>query len=448
MAVGVVAAVTVSAALALVVSLRGSLEGSIESAERTEVRQVAALVRSGAPLDRFDLPFEDHLAQVVDASGAVRSASPQLLGQPALPPGPASPDNSGIAVARMSELPSGAEGPWLVVSTLAVGPQGQWTVHVVASLQTTERPMRTATREMRLGLPALLLVVGVTAWLLSGLVLRPVESIRASALDFARRALHGRVAEPAGGDEIARLARTMNEMLERLEASAARERRFVADASHELRSPLAAIQAHLDVALAHPERTDWVATASEISAEAQRMQRIVEDLLLLARADEAAGALLLAPVDLDEVVLAEARRLRDRARVEVDVSRVSGARIDGDRDRLAQVVRNLLVNAERHAEARVWLELSATGAEAVLAVSNDGPAIAEADRERIFERFTRLDEARSRGRGGAGLGLAIAREIVEAHGGTIQVADLEHGEEGRGARFIVRLPATRDPPGG
>jgi signal transduction histidine kinase len=174
------------------------------------------------------------------------------------------------------------------------------------------------------------------------------------------------------------------------------------------------------------------------------MQRIVEDLLLLARADEAAGALLLAPVDLDEVVLAEARRLRDRARVEVDVSRVSGARIDGDRDRLAQVVRNLLVNAERHAEERVWLELSAASGEAVLAVSNDGPTIAEADRERIFERFTRLDEARSRGRGGAGLGLAIAREIVEAHGGTIQVADQEEGEDGRGARFIVRLPSAHD----
>jgi signal transduction histidine kinase len=443
-AVGVVAVATVSAAFAMVASLRGSLEDGIESAERTEAGQIAALVRSGAPPDRLDLPFEDHLAQVVDASGSVRSASPQLLGQPALTPGPANPDHPGIAVAHLRELPSGAEGPWLVVSTLAVGPQGPWTVHVVASLRTAERSMRTAALQMQLGLPALLLVVGVTAWLLSGLVLRPVESIRAGALDIARRALHGRVAEPAGGDEVARLARTMNEMLDRLEASAARERRFVADASHELRSPLAAIQAYLDVALAHPERTDWVATANEISAEAQRMQRIVEDLLLLARADEAAGALLLAPVDLDEVVLAEARRLRDRARVEVDVSRVSGARIDGDRDRLAQVVRNLLVNAERHAEERVWLELSAASGEAVLAVSNDGPTIAEADRERIFERFTRLDEARSRGRGGAGLGLAIAREIVEAHGGTIQVADQEEGEDGRGARFIVRLPSAHD----
>jgi signal transduction histidine kinase len=224
-------------------------------------------------------------------------------------------------------------------------------------------------------------------------------------------------------------------MLERLEASAERERRFVADASHELRSPLAAIQAQLDVALAHPERADWVATASEISLEVQRMQRIVEDLMLLARAEESAGALRLGPVDLDELVLAEARRLRDRGRVEVDVSRVSGARIAGDRDRLNQVVRNLLVNAERHARRLVRIELGVAGDEAVLVVRDDGPGIPVADRERVFERFTRLDEARSRGQGGTGLGLAIARQIVEAHGGTITVA-----EQDAGARLVVRLP--------
>ncbi len=436
-AVAVVAVATVPGTFGMVGSLRNSLEGGIESSERVEVEQIAVLVRSGAPPEQLDLPFEDHLAQVVDASGSVRSASAELRGAPALTSGPASPDHPGIAVAHMRRLPSGVEGPWLVVSTVAVGPQGPWTVHVVASLRTAETSMRAATLQLGFGLPALILLVGATAWFLAGLALRPVEAIRTGAADIARRALRGRVPEPAAGDEITRLARTMNEMLDRLEASAARERRFVADASHELRSPLTAIQAHLDVALAHPERADWVATASEISAETRRMQRIVEDLLLLARADEGAGALRLEPVDLDELVLAEARRLRDRAQVEVDVSRVSGARIDGDRDRLTQVVRNLLVNAERHADLLVRLELDLAGGAAVLVVSDDGPGIPAADRERVFERFTRLDEARSRGRGGAGLGLAIARQIVEAHGGTITIADQGHGP---GARVVVSLP--------
>jgi signal transduction histidine kinase len=437
-AVLVVAVAAAPGAYGLVEALRSSLEASIESSERSELAQLAALVRSGAPLDQQGLPVEDHMAQVVDASGSVRAASVELRGMPALAPGPPSRDHPGIAVARLRSLPSGLEGPWLLLSTLAVGPQGPWTVHVIGSLRPVETSTRTATVGLELGLPTLILLLGATVWILAGRMLRPVEAVRTGAVDSARRDLARRLPEPAGDDEVARLARTMNEMLERLEASAARERRFVADASHELRSPLAAIQAQVDVALTRPERADWVATAKEISLETQRMQRIVEDLLLLAKVDEGVLAPRLGAVDLDELVLAEARRLRDRGLVEVDLSRVSGARVSGDRDQLTQVVRNLLVNAERHAARLVRLELGLTRGEAVLVVADDGPGIPEADRERVFERFTRLDEARSRGRGGAGLGLAIARQIVQAHGGTITIAD-----QGPGARFVVRVPATR-----
>jgi signal transduction histidine kinase len=434
-AVGVIAIAAIPAAFGLVERLRSSMEDSIESAELAQAMQVASLVRRGAPLDELPLPSEDYLTQVVDATGIVRAASEGLLGAPALVPGRPSPDHPGAAVAHLERLPTGVEGPWLQVSIPVVGSQGRWTVYVVASLRSAETSVHTAAVGLEIGLPALVLLVGATAWVLAGRALRPVEAVRAGAAEIARRALGQRVPEPPARDEVARLARTMNEMLERLEASAERERRFVADASHELRSPLAAIQAQLDVALAHPERADWVATANEISLEVQRMQRIVEDLMLLARAEESAGALRLGPVDLDELVLAEARRLRDRGRVEVDVSRVSGARIGGDRDRLNQVVRNLLVNAERHARRLVRIELGVAGDEAVLVVADDGPGIPAGDRERVFERFTRLDEARSRGQGGTGLGLAIARQIVEAHGGTITVA-----EQDAGARLVVRLP--------
>jgi signal transduction histidine kinase len=437
--VAVLVLAAVPGAFVLMERLRGSLEETVETAARVQAVEVAALVRGGAPLAWLPLPSEDYLTQVVDASGTVRAASERLRGVPALVPGPPSHDHPGVAVSRLERLPGlgDVEGPWLQVSTRVVGLEGPWAVHVVASLRGVETSAQTAAAGLGLGLPALALLMGTTAWFLTGRMLRPVEAIRSGATEIARRALGHRIPEPPAGDEVARLARTMNEMLDRLEASAARERRFVADASHELRSPLAAIQAHLDVALAHPERADWITTANEIALETRRMQRIVEDLLLLAKADEGAGALRLGPVDLDELVLAEARRLRDRGQVEVDVSRVSGARIDGDRDRLTQVVRNLLVNAERHADRLVRLELGVAAGEAVLVVADDGPGIPPADRERVFERFTRLDEARSRGHGGAGLGLAIARQIVEAHGGAIAVADQDAG-----ACLVVRLPAA------
>jgi signal transduction histidine kinase len=442
MAVAVVAVVTVPGAFGLVESLRTSMEGSIESRERAEVAQLASLVRSGAPPRQLlEVSLADeHLVQVVDVAGTVLEATGPLRGAPALRPGTERADGSGITVARLPRLPAATseEGPWLEVSTVAAGPRGQWTLHVVAPLRPVETSIRKASAELEFGLPALILLIGATVWFLAGRVLRPVEAIRSKVADSAGRDLRHRVPEPPHGDEIARLARTLNQMLDRLEASAARERRFVADASHELRSPLAAIQAQLDVALAHPERVDWVSAAHEISLETQRMQRIVEDLLLLAKADEGATALRPEPVDLDELLLAEARRLRDRDRVEVDVSQVSAARIMGDRDQLTQVVRNLLVNAERHATRRVRLELRLAGGEAQLVVADDGPGIPPADRERVFERFTRLDEARSRGRGGAGLGLAIVRQIVEAHGGTVTIADAHSG-----ARFVVRLPSDR-----
>jgi signal transduction histidine kinase len=290
---------------------------------------------------------------------------------------------------------------------------------------------------LELGVLALVLVVGSMSWLVHDRLLRPVEALRAETAEIVRnrrgRRLEGRL---AAGDN-ARLAGTMNELLDRLDASAVRQRRFVADASHELRSPLAAIQTRLDVALAHPEETDWVATAHEIAGETSRMQRVVEDMLLLAQMDEDAVPPRLEQVDLDELVLSEARRLHDRGSVAVDASRVSGARVSGDRDQLARVVRNLVANAERHAASKVSLELRMLDGEAELVVADDGPGIPPGDRERVFERFTRLDEARGRGRGGAGLGLAIARQIVRAHGGAIWV-DSNEGEAG--ARLVVRLP--------
>jgi signal transduction histidine kinase len=246
------------------------------------------------------------------------------------------------------------------------------------------------------------------------------------------------VPEPPADDEIGRLARTMNQMLGRLEMFTERQRRFVADASHEMQSPIASTRAELEIATAHPEATDWVATAAELLEDNLRMERLVQDLLYLARAEDPMRAVAPSRLDLDDIVFAEAARVRSRSRVLVDTSRVSAAEVRGNADQLGRVIRNLLENATRHARTRVTIELDRGDDDRIrLVIADDGPGIAAPERERIFERFTRLDSSRSRGTGGAGLGLAIAREIVEAHGGRVFVADAAVG-----ARFVVDLPAV------
>jgi signal transduction histidine kinase len=249
------------------------------------------------------------------------------------------------------------------------------------------------------------------------------------------------VPDPPADDEIGRLARTMNRMLGRLEQAQARQRRLVADASHELRSPVATIRQHAEVALAHPGRTGSAELAATVLAEDLRLQRLTEDLLLLTRADERSLAPRRRPVDLDDLVLEEARRLRDATGLRVDTTAVSAGRVAGDAAGLRRVLRNLGDNASRHARERLALSVADRDATVVLAVDDDGPGIPDADRERVFERFVRLDGARARDDGGSGLGLAIVAELAAAHGGTVAVAASPLG----GARVEVWLPRLADP---
>jgi signal transduction histidine kinase len=267
--------------------------------------------------------------------------------------------------------------------------------------------------------------------------LRPVEAIRREVEAIGGEDLHRRVPDPPVEDEIGRLAHTMNAMLARLEVATDRQRRFVADASHELRSPLTGMRTELEVNLAHPERVDWSAVAQEILDDTIQLQRLVDDLLVLAAADAAPdGASRREPVDLDEIVLAEARRVRPRTGATIDTGAVSGAQVDGDAEQLGRVVRNLLDNAVRHAESRVIVTLGESEGDAVLTVADDGPGVPAAERERIFERFARHDSGRSRSAGGTGLGLAISREIVTAHAGTIEL------DPDNASQFTVRLPVS------
>ena len=290
--------------------------------------------------------------------------------------------------------------------------------------------------------PAMAALAALVTWLLTGRALRPVDRMTERVRAINAGTLHERVPSPGTGDEIDRLAGTMNSMLERIESHDVRLRQFVTDAAHELRTPVAVLRAEAEVALRAGAGASAPDLASGVLAESLRLQRTVDDLLVLARHDETRpddGAAGGRPrpgeeIDLDDVVLAEAARARAAP---VDVSGVSAGRVAGSADSAARVVAHLLDNAARHARSRVAVALRAEpSGEVVLAVDDDGEGIAAEDRRRIFERFTRLGEARTRDNGGAGLGLAVVASLVQEMGGTVTAGDSPLG----GARFELRFP--------
>lgn len=427
-AVTVVAVALLLGAVALVVSLRAVLTREVRTAATLRATEVARLVDSGGDPVRAVAGDGDVLLQLLDPTGNVLAASPNMAGR-ALPVRPA-PGES-----RVIDVPFD-DDPFLAVAVAAGGGR---TVVLAHSLDSVEESTRALATLLAIGLPGLLLVVGLTSWRAVGRALRPVDAIRAEVDAISDGELHRRVPEPSALDEIGRLAGTMNRMLDRLERTRIRERAFVSDASHELRSPIAAIRQHAEVALAHPDRVNPEGLARTAHTESLRMQALVDDLLLLARADEHTLRLRRAPVDLDDLVLAEGQRLRAETapgRVRVETSGVSAARVEADAATLRRMLRNLGDNAARHANHRIGLALAERDGWAVLRVDDDGPGVPAADRSRVFQRFVRLDDARARTDGGTGLGLAIVAEIVAAHGGTTVIEDSPLG----GARVTVRLP--------
>ncbi|MBI2168833.1 MAG: HAMP domain-containing histidine kinase [Actinobacteria bacterium] len=430
-AVAVVGLALVGGSVGLVAFLRKSLTDDVRTAVQLRARDVAAVLESGTSPEALAVDDgEEALVQVVDDSGRVIASSPNLTGAPAV--ADLAPGQS----ARVRGLPID-DDEFLVLAVAAdTDDRGGLVVLAGRTLEVVGESTAALTQALLLGVPGLLLVVGLTAWRLAGRALAPVEAIRAEVASVSSGELHRRVPVPNTDDEVARLASTMNAMLERLEAGQARERRFVSDASHELRSPLATIRQYAELALTHPGQTSLAELAEVTGAEGLRLQQIVDDLLFLAHADERGLRPTRGPVDLDDLVFEEAARLRATPGLRVDTHAVSAGRVVGDRGHLARLVRNLGDNAGRYAEATVRLSLATEAGEVILCVDDDGPGIPLADRERVFDRFVRLDEARTRDAGGGGLGLSIAAEIAAAHGGTIRAEDGPLG----GARFEVRLP--------
>lgn len=339
-------------------------------------------------------------------------------------------DDLGIFQTAAGSFATASDEANLIADTVSVD---GFEILVAADATSVDRSVDRVRTGLWFAVPILTLLVAAIGWVLASRSLRPVRSITEQAATISGGTLDARVPVPATGDEIATLASTVNEMLDRLENDDRRRRQFISDASHELRSPVAVMRNEAEVAIAHPDQADAAGLAEAMSLESARLSTIIDDLLALARHDEGVPVAS-NEVDLDDIVLTEARRTR---RVPVDAKQVSAGRVTGRADELARMVGHLLDNAARHADAHIAVSLGTEGDEVVLRVDDDGPGVPPADRERVFERFARLDAARSRDHGGAGLGLAVVAGIAERTGGSAFVEESHLG----GARFVVRLPA-------
>ncbi|HJR98374.1 MAG TPA: ATP-binding protein [Actinomycetota bacterium] len=432
-AVLVVGTALVLATVALELRLRDQLTAGIEDAAFLTAESIAGTIMQGTippVIDTGDL--DDEFVQVVDAAGAVVSTTENLGGRAVVAE---LEDDESIVIA---DLPfEDGEGDFLVVAVTASTDEGIRKILVGRALEPVGESTGAVAGLLVVGIPLLLVVVGAVTWTVVGRALAPVESIRSEVQTISGDRLSRRVPVPNADDEIAHLAKTMNVMLDRLEEGRDRQRRLVSDASHELRSPLAVIRQYAEVALAHPADSDVEELAEVVLAEDLRLQRMVDDLLLLTRIDEGTLTLRHSEVDLDDIVLEEASRLRaseiDRR---IDSRAVSAGRIHGDAAHLERLVRNLIDNAIRHSDTTVTLSLREAGPEVVFTVDDDGPGIAPVDRKRVFERFERLEESRDRDSGGTGLGLSIVQEIAHAHHASVTVDDASTG----GARLEVRFP--------
>ncbi|ARX80864.1 MULTISPECIES: sensor histidine kinase [Streptomyces] len=330
-------------------------------------------------------------------------------------------------------MPKMREGK-VVVQEVIETSEGPVTVTGTASTAPARAAMTTLKQVLLPGVPALLALVALFTWLSVGRVLRPVSAIRAKLADITAHDLHERVPQPGTRDEIAALARTVNATLDRLRGAVDAHRQFVADAAHELRSPMAVLRTRLE--LAAPEDKQLAADALD---DVERLQSLTADLLLLARLD-AREPQRTTIVDLAQLVAEEATRRRPRPHVRVRLDLTPDLIVDGSPDRLRRLVANLVDNAVRHATTTVDVTLTTHAGQAALDVTDDGPGIPPHHHTTVFDRFTRLDHARTRDTGGSGLGLPIARDIAQAHDGTLRVV-----ATATGARLRAVLPLLSDP---
>lgn len=419
------------AAVVLVWRVDTALRASTDAIVRRQAADIAATSATGRS-PQVPTTAGAALVQITDTSGTVIDSSVSIEGEPlAFPITPSLPGQP--LKTRTVEVSALDQTPYLVTAVTTEGTPA-YDIYVGLPLTEVNRSTAELATTLAAGAPVLTLAFAVLTWVMAGHALRPVETLRRQAADITATDLHRRLAVPSTGDELERLGSTLNNLLDRLDRSLSRQRQFVADAAHELRSPIAAIRSQAEV----DDHVNGLPSPSAIAIESARLTHLVDDLLLLARLD---AEPLRRPelLDLDDVVLTEVSLMSRLDGPVILSSGVTAVQITGDPRQLSRAVRNLLDNATRYALSAVVVTLHELGGEAVLVVADDGPGIPEEDRTRALERFTRLEEARARSTGGAGLGLAIVSEVVSAHHGSLVIEDAAPG-----ARIVIRLPSRRN----
>ncbi len=413
--------------VALVLLFSAGRLRDLDRQTRTESTTLAGLVATAQLTSPLPLPAGSPLlAQVVTVDRTVLAASRSASLVLPLVDGPGS--GSGSRTFTIDDDPYGAVPLRIRVQKATLSGQPVEII-VAAPLGDVQDALRALKIVLLVVLPLLVIGIGALEWVVIGLTLRPVDRLRAAAAELAVEATSGRrdqgarLPVGAGSDEITRLAETLNLLLSRLQLSLNRQREFIADAAHELRSPLASMRVQLDVAQTHPQLLSAQQLAAELSDELGRMTRLADDLLLLGRLDSGG------PGPFERIDLGQ---LAGTAGPPIMVA--------GNRDALVRLLLNVTTNAHEHAD-HVAVSIQIEGRFAVLDVDDDGPGIPPGDRDRVFDRWTRLDSARDRTSGGSGLGLAIARDIATAHGGTVSITDSPLG----GTRVRVSLPLADEP---
>ncbi|WP_461188460.1 sensor histidine kinase [Arthrobacter sp. Z4-13] len=442
-AVAVVAVAMLTGGLLLLQTLESALVSSTDSLLRSKVQDVAVLIQNDHAEDAnravAGTVNKDPLVQIIDETGTVTAASePRLLEAPLSSLRPAAEQSATDNVSAPGLL-GDADERYLVV--LGVDDDGsKYWVLAGRTIQPQSDTVRIVTAFLLVAMPLLLGVVGLSVYFLVGRSLRQVDTIRRQVSHIDAGRLSERVDVPKPRDELQALAVTMNSMLDRIETADQRQRQFVSNASHELRSPLTTIRTGLDISIADASGETWRGMQPILAEETQRLQGLVEDLLTLSKADDEGLVVRREDVDLDDVLATELRRVNATSKHRI-VADLVPAKIAGDPVRLSQAFRNVLDNADRHAAGTIAVKLSVMVQTVVVTIDDDGTPVPVADRERIFGRFVRLDESRSRHQGGSGLGLAITRGIVEAHDGRVTATETSQGW----CRFELSFPPMARP---
>ncbi len=434
---GVRARSTISAVVVVLIALTiGSvglvilLQISLANSVTQSVTQRAQDISAGIALDDLDsalasarsVPGDSTIMQVLDKTGQVIISSPDISGEAAIIP------VSGVGFTLNTQhinLPFVDDQIYVVASIKKQSEGEELTIIIGQSLNSVSQVINTVTILILATSPLLLVAVGVVTWLSVGRSLKNVDRIRNRVEAISAVDLGDRVPVPTAKDEIQQLAVTMNHMLDRLEYSMKLQRQFVADASHELRSPLASMRASIDVSQQIQEGIT-PDSAQVLSQEVDRMTHLVDDLLLLAKTDEGLIGRKVSDVDVDDLLLQEVNRLRSMGHLEIQAN-LAPARMRGDSHLISRAIRNLVDNANRFARNKIRLSVVKSGSQVCVTVEDDGPGIPVSERTRVLDRFVRLDEHRARTDGGSGLGLAIVNEIAHQYQGEIVIGVSELG---------------------